>query len=141
MTRQEIEALDGPTLGMTVALQIMGWKYSQYAPKGYDCPSGGNNQGWLKPPNRDWICLKCDEGDRWPGYAWDIAAAWDVYEWLAERGTVRVSNGDGDSKNCDFLPFNGQLYNSVGVSATSYPRAICIVALLALKEFTRAGSY
>ena len=37
-------------------------------------------------------------------YSTDIAAAFPLFEWLAARGIVRLSNGDGDSMGCDFFP-------------------------------------
>lgn len=62
----------------------------------------------------------------------DISLAWQVYAWLESRGLVRVSNGDGDSKDCDFTPNDTQL-KSAHVSADSYELAICLAALKAIE--------
>ena len=39
-----------------------------------------------------------------PFYKEDIAEAMMLFDWLAARGLVRLCNGDGDSKDCDFCP-------------------------------------
>ena len=69
---------------------------------------------------RDDLILKGYEDDPWlaqsykghmlccldvvPFYSEDIAEDLELFDWLAERGLVRLSNGDGDSKDCDFSP-------------------------------------
>lgn len=65
----------------------------------------------------------------------EIAAAWQVYEWLAEHTVIRVSNGDGDSCDVDLFP-KGQP-DSWGllvahITAATMPLAICLAALKAV---------
>lgn len=70
-----------------------------------------------------------------PRYTSDYNETWKVYEWLEERGLVQVSNGDGDSKDCDFMPIRvGEHFTlaKVSVSAETYGLAICITALEAI---------
>jgi len=66
-------------------------------------------------------------------YSSFIAAAIPLFDWLAERGLVRLSNGDGDSKDCDFSP-DGFLYPDLRcarVSVDTWARAICLAFLVA----------
>ena len=65
-----------------------------------------------------------------PPFSADIASAWKVVENIHARGLIiRVSNGDGDSFDCDILGTEGH------VSAETWPLAICRAALKAMEVF------
>lgn len=71
-----------------------------------------------------------------PRFSTDIKAAWQVYEFLEARGIIRVGNGDGDSKDVDFIAdspliFGGDRLINAHITAESYPLAICLAALKA----------
>ncbi len=60
----------------------------------------------------------------------DWGAAGEVMEKLFEDCIVRVSNGDGDSRDCDILPFSPDgKYQPAHVSAETCELAICLAAL------------
>lgn len=71
-----------------------------------------------------------------PAFSTDIAAAWQIVEWLHERKiVVIVSNGNGDSHDCDIIlgsPHDVDTLSGVHVTADSWPRAICLAALKAV---------
>jgi hypothetical protein len=67
-----------------------------------------------------------------PHYSTDIAAAWEVAEWLFKRGLTRITNGDGDSCDVDHVPLGlVPVTRFADVSAETFPLAICRAALLA----------
>ena len=60
-------------------------------------------------------------------------AAWPVVERLADDCIVRISNGDGDSRDFDIIPFTIGKYNFAHSSAKTWPLAICRAALKAVE--------
>jgi hypothetical protein len=68
-----------------------------------------------------------------PHYSKDDYAAWEIFVWLCERGICRLSNGDGDSCDVDFIAY-GQPVNDLGsahITENSFALALCGALLLA----------
>ncbi len=92
---------------------------------------------WRDVPVKIVECEQTDEGAAPFGTDWiehyrtDIAAAMKVFFWLADRGIVRLSNGDGDSKDCDFIPTKISGLKTSHVSSSKWGMAICLAALRA----------
>lgn len=66
-------------------------------------------------------------------YSTDITAAIPLFGWLAGRGLVRLCNGDGDSKDCDFTP-DGFPYPDLRrahISADTWAGAISLAFVVA----------
>lgn len=81
-----------------------------------------------------------------PEYSTAVTAGtWQVVEWLANHGIVSVSNGDGDSCDCDFTPdgrdeiLYGRKLQPAYVTADTWPLAICRAALRAVAGEREAG--
>lgn len=71
-----------------------------------------------------------DDDPNWPG---DIGAAMELFYEMEPHGMIRLSNGDGDSRDIDFLPYMGDRAvqrKSINVSAKTYELAICKAYLL-----------
>ena len=73
-----------------------------------------------------------------PHYSTQIADAWLVVEKLHNDsvGIIRVSNGDGDSYDCDILPYLPKEMDGCShahITAESWPLAICLAALKAVE--------
>ena len=71
-----------------------------------------------------------------PHYSTQIQDAWLVVEKLHNDsvGIIRVSNGDGDSYDCDILPYLPKEMEGCShahITAESWPLAICLAALKA----------
>ena len=75
--------------------KTIGW---QWDGKSIYAPNGGRWARYHPADGRDLL------NDVIPDYPVDIAAAMIVFDWLSEHGVVRLSNGDGDSFDCDFFP-------------------------------------
>jgi hypothetical protein len=120
MTNREIDAL--------VAEKVMGWAIHRR-----------NTAWWVHKDDVDIVTWrKTANVHEWQPHR-RIEQAWQVYEWLESRGLVRVCNGDGDSKDCDFTPLQTRNHpsgeyclESAHGSAESYPMAICLAALKAV---------
>lgn len=81
-----------------------------------------------------------------PNYSTDIGAAMLAFMWLAERGIVRLSNGDGDSYDCNFLPTAFppddlkiahsfvDKFNWQGTEEEAWAYTICLAALAAVED-------
>lgn len=113
MTEKELRELDA-----RVHHEVMGGKVELSAKS---MVVGGTMQYWthFEPP---------------PAYSTDIAMAWKVVEKLHPLGLVRVSNGDGDSFDFDFIPINPFMQLAPAhVSADSWPLAICLGAVSAVE--------
>ena len=64
-----------------------------------------------------------------PCYGDHIEAAMGLFDWMAERGLIRLCNGDGDSKDCDFSPmadsvWHGTTLQNAHVSRDTWAKAI-----------------
>ena len=63
--------------------------------------------------------------------------AWDVFEEMSKHGIVKVSNGDGDSCDCDFFPW-GELiepnWYPAHTTENSYSLAISKAAIIAVTK-------
>lgn len=128
----------GPELDREVAERVMGGT----------CVDSERWECWDDKPERRKVCRLPDGGILSSVYGdWspstNIADAWEVVEVLFRRGMVRISNGDGDSCDVDFFPFNGVAPDSplwtgnpAHVSAATAPLAICLAALAAVGELT-----
>lgn len=59
-----------------------------------------------------------------PLYSTSWNAAKEPLDWLAARGIVRLSNGDGDSRDCDFIADGFSELRCAHVTAETWPKAI-----------------
>lgn len=137
-------------LDALVAEKVMGYSIDPGLPQSFP---GAHDWGtaFLYPPEWNaelgaWPSTRGRQADHeWdyvPHFSTNMTDAWKVVERLAEHGIVRVSNGDGDSYDCDFLPFAAGFTPfpcaaHAGGSDTpteSWPHAICLSALAAVKE-------
>jgi len=79
----------------------------------------------VRVASEEWYCIA--------RFHSDIASAFGLFRILSESGAVRLSNGDGDTCDMDFLPFNGLVDVAVHIEAADYPEAIT-KAFIAAKE-------
>ena len=115
----ELEA--GRELDVLIAKTVMG--YWQYGIRNL-LPPGFVGSNWSAVARRGA-----------PPYSTEIGAAWKVVEKLSEHCIVRISNGDGDSRDCDILPFSADgPYTPAHVSAETWELAICRAALKVYHE-------
>lgn len=124
---EELEA--GRELDALVAEKVMGWqRVEEEFP--YFWPTTEMMDA-IKKQHPDVIAVgyfPC------PNFSTDIAPSWSLFEWLAARGIVRVSNGDGDSLDVDFTPHSDNLLRCANVSADTLPRALCLATLEAVSN-------
>lgn len=90
-----------------------------------------------RPPT---YCVKCGErvgrGYGAPSYSRNISAAMIVFNWLFNHGIVRLSNGDGDSYDCDFISNNFKSshisidkFEWEGTNSQAWAYVICLTAV------------
>ena len=65
----------------------------------------------------------------------------DVFEWMNQRGHVHLSDGDGDSFDCDWIPYAmfdeydaAYARTMYGVNCETFSHAICIALLIGVRE-------
>ena len=126
MTRDEILNMPaGREMDALVAEKVMGWTNPRITPSGrfrITPPMGGKYHGGQMPPK----------------YSTDIAAAWQVVEWLMERGDVFVEYwSDGEWFVADKPVGVRQdattaMCDGKATGEMSAPLAICRAALLAV---------
>lgn len=125
LTREEIMEMEGRELDVVVSQRVFGAEVRATV-------------GEIRY-RRDGI------GATLPRYSTDISAAWEVVELLDKHGIVRISNGDGDSRDCAFMPYIPAPYGeysfaSVSIEGGSFPEAICRAALIATLDKTMEDS-
>ena len=119
----------GNVMNVRVAEDVMGWNmvrrrtYDDVVSED-DYREAAFTDRWIW--NTDTGCFSTREWN--PSY--EIADAWRVVDKLFEHCIVRVSNGDGDSRDCDILPLSPDgIYQPAYVSANTIELAICRAAL------------
>lgn len=73
-----------------------------------------------------------------PHYSTDDGDAMEVFNWMSKRGHAVLCNGDGDSFDCDWMPYTTLLRKSKyvriramdGYDCESYAHAICAALLV-----------
>jgi hypothetical protein len=61
-----------------------------------------------------------DDDPDWPR---SIADAWELWDEMKNTGVIRLSNGDGDSCDIDYLPFD-LVHQPIHISAENDPEVI-----------------
>lgn len=136
--------IPGKKLDALIATKVMGWQLFE---DGYWVKPTGDPEHplvmvgfWHKLP-----AIRTDDdgyssrplvsvvGDAVWSPSIDICCAWALYELLESKGLIRMSNGDGDSKDVDFISRTDD-YQSVHVTAETYELALCLAALGAKGE-------
>lgn len=88
-----------------------------------------------------WYCLpQYDQGDTCQWYPITFSTnpgpAMKAFDWMSRRGIVRLTNGDGDSYDCNWLPYplmydkNAFIRAMDGIDAVSWEHAICLAVLV-----------
>ena len=120
MNRDEIMALDEDGLNKAI-LESMGWSLEPHHEctcgklMWYDDKSGCHNPQHVADCARDWN------------------AAGELFEEMCKYGIIRLSNGDGDSRDVDYFSTSSNS-NIVNVSAQTVPLVIARAWLLWREE-------
>ena len=79
--------------------------------------------------------LRETEYHDWPAhYGMSIFDAMMLFDWMAERGWVKLSNGDWASKVCDFIPHKAVGPHDAHVSGDTWAEAIRGAFLVAVGD-------
>ena len=93
--------------------EAMGWKWLEFDDCGRGVvkrlyPPGCPEMGWAKDAQEETPRAR---GWDWstglyalPQFSTNDSHAMQAFSWMAERGIVVLSNGDGDSFDCDWVP-------------------------------------
>jgi len=134
LTREDVLSLSGRELDAAVAERVMGWKWQEHG-------SGGTRRRLLWSPDGKCGCRRWENDgqeeilDDLPHYSTDIAAAWEVVEWMHEFGVQMWAGYDSDGN--PFAAYNdGDCHPYL--SADTVPQAICRLALMAVSERSEA---
>lgn len=134
----DIDKLEaGRELDALVAEKVMGWRNCSVSEDSIADKNGEWHKMYIKygigePPDLDQSCWYTQKFI--PLFSNNITAVWEVVEKLSEHCIVRISNGDGDSRDCDILPFVIDTYNLGHASADAWALAICRAALKAVED-------